>query len=74
MKKTYKNRAMRTEGSEPLKTGGGPKGRNQDKIKIYLGGPHREAAERIAKRMGLSLEELIQRYISQMVADNRWPR
>lgn len=72
MKKTYKNRAMRTEANEPIKPSN-PQGRNQDKIKIYLGGPHREAAERIAKRMGLSLEELIQRYISQMVADNRWP-
>jgi len=73
MKKTYKNRAMRTEVNEPLKRDS-TKGKDQDKIKIYLGGPHREAAERIAKRMNLSLEELIQRYISQMVADNRWPR
>ena len=72
MKKNYKNRAMRTEANEPLKRDSA-KGKDQDKIKIYLGGPHRDAAERIAKRMNLSLEELIQRYISQMVADNRWP-
>ena len=73
MKKNYKNRAMRTEANELLKRDSA-KGKDQDKIKIYLGGPHRDAAERIAKRMNLSLEELIQRYISQMVADNRWPR
>tara|TARA_R100000655_G_scaffold93205_1_gene134463 strand:+ start:2044 stop:2265 length:222 start_codon:yes stop_codon:yes gene_type:complete len=73
VKKTYKNRAMRTVANESVKTED-VKGDNKDKIKIYLGGTHRELAEQIAKKMHVSLEELIQRYIAQMVADNRWPR
>ena len=71
MKKTYKNRAMRSapvDRSKPVT--GDPKNR----IKIYLGAPHRQIAEKIAKDMQISLEELIQRYIAQMVADRRWPR
>ena len=48
-------------------------GRAKDRIKIYLSSPHREQAEKIAQKMGLSLEALIERYICQMVADRRWP-
>ena len=71
MKKTYKNRAMRTKPEEqpPPKAGDA-----RDKIKVYLGGAHRERAQRIADKMGVSLEELISRYVAEMVADNRWPR
>ena len=71
MKKTYKNRAMR---SAPVDRTKPAAGKAEDKIKIYLGPPHREIAEKIAKDMQISLEELIQRYISQMLADRRWPR
>lgn len=70
MKKTYKNRAMR---SAPVDRAKPPAGKAQDKIRIYLGPPHREQAERIAAKMGVSLESLIERYIAQMVADRRWP-
>lgn len=73
MKKNYKNRAMRTEDGEPIRQSSSV-GKPKDKIRIYLGEPHRERAEQIAKRMNLSLEQLIERYISQMVADGRWPR
>ena len=71
MKKTYKNRAMR---SAPVDRAKPAAGKAEDKIKIYLGPPHREVAEKIAKDMQISLEELIQRYIAQMLADRRWPR
>jgi len=71
MKKNYKNRAMR---SAPVDRSVPQTGDPKDKIKIYLSGPHRERAEKIAANMQISIEELIQRYISQMVADNRWPR
>lgn len=71
MKKTYKNRAMR---SAPVDRAKPAAGKAEDKIKIYLGPPHREVAEKIAIDMQISLEELIQRYISQMLADRRWPR
>ena len=71
MKKTYKNRAMRTP-KQPIES---PiAGKPEDKIKIYLGNPHREIAQRIADTMGVSLEDLISRYVAQMVADNRFPR
>jgi hypothetical protein len=73
MKKNYKNRAMRTEANEPIRQSS-PTGKPENKIRIYLGPPHRERAEQIAKRMNLSLEQLIERYICQMVADGRWPR
>ena len=73
MKKNYKNRAMRTEANEKIQAPSSV-GKPKDKIRIYLGEPHRERAEQIAKRMNLSLEHLIERYISQMVADGRWPR
>lgn len=73
MKKNYKNRAMRTEDNEKIRQSSST-GKTQDKIRIYLGAPHREKAEEIAKRLNISLEQLIERYISQMVADNRWPR
>ena len=70
MKKTYKNRAMRStpDHIDPPKPG-----KPEDRIKIYLGEPHRELAQRIADKMGLSLEQLISAYICQMVADGRWP-
>ena len=71
MKKTYKNRAIR---SAPVDRAKPAAGKAEDKIKIYLGPPHREVAEKIAKDMQISLEELIQRYICQMLADRRWPR
>jgi len=71
MKKTYKNRAMR---SAPVDRAKPAAGKAEDRIKIYLGRPHREVAEKIAKDMEISLEELIQRYIAQMLADRRWPR
>ena len=71
MKKDYKNKAMR---SAPVNRSTPQKGNAKDKIKIFLSGPHRERAEKIADKMGVSLEVLIERYISQMVADNRWPR
>lgn len=71
MKKTYKNRAMR---SAPVDRAKPAAGKAEDRIKIYLGPPHREVAEKIAKDMQISLEELIQRYICQMLADRRWPR
>tara|TARA_A100000172_G_C2987781_1_gene91673 strand:- start:165 stop:380 length:216 start_codon:yes stop_codon:yes gene_type:complete len=71
MKKNYKNRAMR---SAPVDRSVPQAGKPEDRIKIYLSGPHRERAEKIAEKMQMSIEDLIQRYISQMVADNRWPR
>lgn len=72
MKKNYKNRAMRVEANEQIKESSST-GKPEQKIRIFLGPPHRAQAERIAKRMNLSLEQLIERYIAQMVADNRWP-
>ena len=71
MKNQYKNKRIR---AAPVDRSAPQKGRPEDKIKIYLSGPHRERAEKIAANMQISIEELIQRYISQMVADNRWPR
>ena len=70
MKKDYKNRAMR---SAPVDRKKPKAGKAEDRIKIYLGGSHREEAEKIAAKMGVSLESLIERYICQMVADRRWP-
>ena len=70
MKKNYKNRAMR---SAPVDRAKPKAGRPEDKVLIYLSGLQREQAEKIAAKMGLSLEDLIQRYITQMVADRRWP-
>tara|TARA_R100000152_G_C6775339_1_gene203693 strand:- start:1197 stop:1412 length:216 start_codon:yes stop_codon:yes gene_type:complete len=71
MKRTYKNRAMRAETEEkPVKN----TGTHKDKIKIYLGPIHREKAKQIADRLNLSIEDLLERYITQMLADNIWPR
>ncbi len=71
MKKNYKNKAMR---SAPVnrdlpKKAGIP----ENKIKIYLSKLQKDEAEKIADKMQISLDDLIQRYISQMLADRRWP-
>lgn len=70
MKRDYKNKRMR---AAPVNKREDQSGKPEDKIKIFLSGIHREEAERIARLMNISLEELIQRYIAQMVADRRWP-
>ena len=70
MKKDYKNRAVR---AAPVNRAKPQAGDPKDRIKIYLSGPHRAQAEKIAAKLNISLEALIERYISQMVADRRWP-
>ena len=71
MMNTYKNKAIRSKKQVAPKKNSGT---HKDKIKLYLGPIHKEKAKQIADKLGLSIEDLLERYITQMLADNKWPR